>query len=168
MTNRENLVMKTKISFIAVILVIGSFAIGRATADHNPQLHQQTIDNLMTAAHGETFAYAKYMLYAQRARKSGRPDLADVFERTATMERFEHFADEAELVGLVGRNADNVQEALKGESYEVDTMYRNFAQQAAAVADKLAADRFEEIREDEVKHRDAFRAALARLQSTDR
>src|SRR5690242_1808448 len=168
MTNRKKLVMKTKISFIAAILVVASFAIGRATADHNPQLHQQTIDNLIAAAHGEAFAYAKYMLYAQRARKSGRPDLADLFERTATMERLEHFADEAELVGLVGRNADNVQEAMKGESYEVETMYRNFAQQAAAVGDKLAADRFEEIREDEMKHRDAFRAALARLQSADR
>src|SRR5690242_5570254 len=85
MTNRKKLVMKTKISFIAAILVVASFAIGRATADRNPQLHQQTIDNLMTAAHGEAFAYAKYMLYAQRARDTGRPDLADVFERAATM-----------------------------------------------------------------------------------
>jgi hypothetical protein len=44
------------------------------SADRNPQLHQQTIDNLVTAAHGEAFAYAKYMLYAQHARKAGRPD----------------------------------------------------------------------------------------------
>ena len=160
--------MKFKISFIVAFLVAASFAIGRATADRNPQLHQQTIDNLMTAAHGEAFAYAKYLLYAKHARKSGRPDLADLFERTATMEHSEHFADEAELIGLVGRNADNLQEALKGETYEVDTMYLNFAQQAAAVGDKLAADRFEEIREDETNHRDAFRAALARIKATDR
>jgi rubrerythrin len=64
------------------------------------------------------------------------------------MERFEHFADEAELIGLVGRNVDNLQDAMKGESYEVDPMYRNFARQAASVGDKVAADRFEEIRED--------------------
>ena len=91
--------MNTKSSLVVAILVVASFAIGRATADHNPQLHQQTIDNLMTAAHGEAFAYAKYMLYAQHARKTGRPDVADIFEKAATMERFEHFADEAELVG---------------------------------------------------------------------
>ena len=41
-------------------------------------------------------------------------------------------------------------------------MYRNFAQQAAAAGDKSAADRFEEIRHDEMGHRDAFKAALAR------
>jgi rubrerythrin len=160
--------MNTRIALIAAFLVVASFAIGRATTNHSSQLQQQTIDNLMSAAHGEAFAYAKYMLYAQHARDTGRPDIADLFERAATMERYEHFADEAKLVGLVGRNADNLQDALKGESYEVDTMYRNFSQQAAAVGDQVAADRFDEIREDEMKHRDAFRAALARIQSTDR
>jgi rubrerythrin len=161
--------MKIMISLmIAATAVAVSFAIGRGTADRTPQLHQPTIDNLMTAAHSEAFAYAKYMLYAQHARQSGRPDLADLFERAAAMERFEHFKDEAELVGLVGRNADNLQEALKGETYEADTMYRNFARQAAAVGDKLAADRFEKIREDEMEHRDAFRTAMARIQSSDR
>jgi rubrerythrin len=166
--NRKKLAMKTKFSLIAAMLVIASFAMGRATADRNPQLHQQTISNLLTAAHGEAFAYAKYMLYAQYARKTGRPDLADLFEKTATMERLEHFADEAELIGLVGRNAENIHDAMKGESYEVDTMYLNFAQQAAALGDKVAADRFEEIREDEMKHLDAFKSALTRIKSTDR
>jgi rubrerythrin len=161
--------MNTKmLTLTAVMFVVVSFAVGRATTDASSQLHQQTIENLMTAAHGEAFAYAKYMLYAQRARDTGRPDMADLFEKAATMERFEHFADEAKLVGLVGRNADNLQDAVKGESYEVDTMYRNFAQQAAAVGDKVAADRFEEIRQDEMKHRDAFKAALARIESTNR
>jgi rubrerythrin len=42
-------------------------------------------------------------------------------------------------------------------------MYRDFALQATAVGDKVAADRFEEIREDEVKHRDAFEAALGQV-----
>jgi len=156
--------MNTKFPLIAVALVATSFAIGRATTDRSPQLHQQTIDNLIAAAHGEAFAYAKYMLYAQHARKTGRPDIGDLFEKAATTERFEHFADEAELIGLVGRNAENLQDAIKGESYEVNTMYRNFAQQAAAVSDKVAADRFEEIREDEMKHRDTFQAALERVQ----
>jgi len=150
--------LRKAISLVAALVIVASFAMGRAT-NKGPQLHQQTIENLMTAAHGEAFAYAKYMLYAERARKTGRADVADLFEKAATMERFEHFADEAELLGLVGRNSENLQDAMKGESYEVDTMYRNFAQQAAAAGDKAAADRFQEIREDEMKHRDAFKAA---------
>jgi rubrerythrin len=47
---------------------------------------------------------------------------------------------------------------------KVETMYREFAEQAAAAGDKAAADRFEEIRHDEMKHRDAFRAALAQVE----
>ena len=39
-------------------------------------------------------------------------------------------------------------------------MYREFAQQAAAAGDKAAADRFEEIRHDEMARRNAFKGAL--------
>ncbi len=57
----------------------------------------------------------------------------------------------------MGSDADNLKDAIKGESYEVDTMYRKFAEQAKTAGDKAAADRFEEIRRDEMSHRDAFR-----------
>lgn len=44
-------------------------------------------------------------------------------------------------------------------------MYLDFARQADAAGDKAAADRFEEIRDDEMGHRDAFQAALKTLES---
>lgn len=127
-------------------------------------MNKTTINNLSTAMHGEAFAYAKYMLYAERARQSGNTELAQLFENTAREERFEHFAEEAELAGLVGNDADNLRDAIEGESYETETMYRDFAEQALAAGDKAAADRFAEIGRDEMKHRDAFKAALARIE----
>ena len=108
---------------------------------------------------GEAFAYAKYLLYAEHARKSGNKELADLFEKTANTERFEHFAEEAELAGLVGSDAENLRDAIKGESYEIDIMYLEFAGQATAAGDTAAAARFEEIRHDEMGHRDAFNSA---------
>jgi rubrerythrin len=111
--------------------------------------------------HGEAFAYAKYMLYAKHARQNGNTELANLFKTAANVERFQHLAEEAQLAGLVGSDADNLKEAIKGESYEVETMYRQFAEQAASAGDKAAADRFEEIRRDETGHRDVFKAALA-------
>ena len=128
-------------------------------------LDQKTMDDLSTAMHGEAFAYVKYLLYAEHARKSGNTELAELFEKTAKVERFEHFAEEAELAGLVGSDADNLKDAIKGESYEVDIMYQEFAQTAEAAGDRVAADRFEEIRHDEMGHRDAFKIALAQLKS---
>jgi rubrerythrin len=126
-------------------------------------MNQRTQKNLMTAMHGEAFAYVKYMLFAERARKNGRSALADLFEKTANIERLEHLAEEAELAGLVGSEADNLANAIEGESYEVETMYREFAEQAAADGDQAAASRFAEVRGDEMGHRDAYKAALIQL-----
>jgi rubrerythrin len=128
-------------------------------------LDRKTLDDLSTAMHGEAFAYAKYLLYAEHARKNGNKELADLFEKTANTERFEHFAEEAELAGLVGSDADNLRDAIKGESYEIDTMYLEFAGRATVAGDAAAAARFEEIRHDEMGHRDAFKRALAKLES---
>jgi rubrerythrin len=126
-------------------------------------MNSQTKDNLLAAMHGEAFAYVKYMLFAERARKNGRADLADLFESIAKVERFEHFAEEAELVGLVGTDEENLQDAITGENYQVDTMYGDFAQQARNAGDQAVADRFGEIRRGARAHRDLYKAAAANL-----
>jgi rubrerythrin len=140
-----------------------------ATAEKTGEIHatldQQTADNLTTAMHGEAFAYVKYLLYAEHARKSGNKELAALFEETANTERFEHLAEEARLAGLIGSDADNLEDAIKAESYEIDIMYLEFAKKAKVAGDTAVADRFEEIRHDEMGHRDAFKSALAKLRA---
>jgi rubrerythrin len=143
------------------------FAVGHATAK-GTQLSDQTRTNLDQAMHGEAFAYAKYQLFAKQARQEGHPEIAKIFEEAAQQERFQHFAEEGELAGTVGDTASNLQDAIKGESYEVRTMYPQFARQARAAGDTAAADRFEEISRDEQKHRDRFQAALDQLQGKGR
>lgn len=157
--------MKIHVSLMLAAVAAAFFIIGLAMAHSRPALNQKTMDNLLTAMHGEAFAYAKYLLYAQHARQSGNKDLAALFEKAAKVERLQHFAEEAQLAGLVGSDADNLKDAINGESYEVETMYLDFASQANAAGDKAAADRFEEIRHDEMGHRDAFQAALKTLES---
>ena len=153
-------VMKTKVYVFMIVAGALVFFAGRLTAGNGRTLNQKTEENLSTAMHGEAFAYAKYMLYAQHARQHGNAKLADLFTKAAQTERFQHFAEEAQLAGLVANDQDNLREAISGESYEVETMYREFAQQAAAAGEKTVAARFEEIRHDEMGHRDAFKAAL--------
>jgi len=139
-------------------------ATAKKTTATQRTLDQKTLDNLSTAMHGEAFAYVKYSLYAEHARKSGNQNLADLFDETARTERFEHFAEEAQLAGLVGSDADNLNDAIEGESYEIETMYLEFAQKAKVAGDTAAAALFEEIRHDEMRHRDAFKAGLAKLE----
>ncbi len=156
--------MKAKLFLIAGVVAIAFFTMGRLSAKDPAKLNPKTMENLSTAMHGEAFAYAKYLLYADHARKGGNTALADLFEETAKVERMEHLAEEAELAGIVGSDAQNLKDSIKGESYEVETMYKNFAEQARRVGDTAAAERFEEIRKDEVKHRDAFQAELSKVE----
>jgi rubrerythrin len=151
--------MKTKVYIGAALAGALLFTAGHLTATGGA-LSQKTEENLSTAMRGEAFAFAKYMLFAKHAEENGNKELAKTFRTAAHIERFQHFAEEAELSGLVGSDADNLRDAIKGESYEVETMYRQFAEQAAAAGDKAAADRFEEIRHDEAGHRSVFKAAL--------
>jgi rubrerythrin len=163
--------METKaVKLIVLVTVAITFLmIGSSFASKDNALHKTTSENLSTAMHGEAFAFAKYMLYAEHARKNGNPELADLFENAAKTERLEHFAQEARLAGLVGSDAENLGNAVEGESYEVEKMYREFAEKAASAGDQNAAERFEEIRRDEMKHRDSFQAALGKLtESSDK
>lgn len=148
---------------VLTVVALSAFVAGLAVA-RTQQLNRKTMENLHTAMKGEAFAYASYMLYAEQARKTGHPEIAELFENAAKTERFEHFAEEAELAGLVGTNEENLQTAIKGESYESTTMYREFAEEATSVEDHAAAERFEEIRHDEMKHRGMFEAALQKLE----
>jgi rubrerythrin len=118
---------------------------------------------MMAAMQGEAFATLKYMAYADAARAHGDAQLAQLFENTAKVERDEHFAEHAKLYGLVGSDADNLRDAIKGENYETTEMYPEMAKRAGAAGDKEVAQHFREVGADEAKHRDAFKAALAKL-----
>jgi rubrerythrin len=163
--SKRSTAMKTKLSIF--VLVVGSafFVLGRVTADEQTKLHPKTMENLSTAMHGEAFAHAKYLLYAEHARKDGNTELADLLEKTAAVEHLQHLREEADLAGAVNSDQDNLKEAIKGETYEVETMYPGFAREARAAGDHAAADRFTEIAKDEANHRDAFRAALNKLET---
>jgi rubrerythrin len=64
----------------------------------------------------------------------------------------------------VGKDEDNLREAIAGERYEVETMYPSFAQQARLAGEAAAAERFTEIRDDESDHLAAFQRALEQLE----
>ena len=88
--------------------------------------------------------------------------VAKLFSGTAQVELREHFAGEAVLAGLVGTNAANLRDAIKGETDEHTTMYPNFAKQATKNC-TAAAELFTEIAADEGGHAAAFTVALQSL-----
>jgi rubrerythrin len=129
------------------------------------QLQASTQKDLMTAMHGEAFAYLQYLAFADKARQQGYPQIAALFERTANVEWKSHFATHAYQYGLVKSTAENLQRAIAGENYETTVMYPQMAQRAKAAGDTSVASIFTAIGKDEATHRDQFQAALKQLQS---
>lgn len=149
-----------KLGLIAAILTLGVLPMSNAFAG---ELHAQTKKNLETAMRGEAYANLKYMTYAEHARSRGNEELARVYEESANVEANEHFAREADALGLSKGKVADLKNSMEGEYYENTTMYKEFAEQAREVGDLQVADLFEQIRADEGDHYEAYKAALAKV-----
>jgi rubrerythrin len=129
------------------------------------QLADSTRANALSAMHGEALAHAKYLAYATQAQQAGRAQAAQEFTSASQTELSDHFAREADLIGLGGDVAANLRDAISGETNEVDTMYPGFAKQATADNDPAAAALFTEIAAEEATHLKGFTTALTAVTS---
>lgn len=146
---------------VCCALVATSLFAGDATTQTGDQ--PQTRSNLQTALHGEAYAFVKYSLFAEQARREGHADIAAQFEAAAKKERHEHFAELAALYELVGTTEQNLKDAIAGETSEATSIYPNFAATALSEGNQAAAALFEELAGDERTHAAEFSAALSSL-----
>jgi rubrerythrin len=121
-----------------------------------------TRENLLQAMRNEAFAYARYMLFARRARVGGNPQVADLFERAAEGEFMEPFAELAELLELGGTEDQNLRDAIEGSTYVGRRSYRIFARQAELAGETRVAERLNDLVARARRRLSAFRVALAR------
>ncbi|WGI36034.1 ferritin family protein (plasmid) [Mycolicibacterium aubagnense] len=149
------------VTCIAVLLAPVTACSSDAAPQASSQLADSTRANALSAMHGEALAHAKYLSYAAQAQQSGRVRPAQEFTSASQTELSDHFAREADLVGLGGDVAANLRDAISGETNEVDTMYPGFAKQATADNNPAAAALFTNIAADEAAHLKGFTTALA-------
>ncbi len=122
-------------------------------------LADSTRANALSAMHGEALAHAKYLAYATQAQQAGRAQAAQEFTSASQTELSDHFAREADLIGLGGDIAANLRDAISDETNDA-TMYRGFAKQANADHDTAAAALFTVLGDDEATHARDFTTAL--------
>jgi len=131
-----------------------------------------TLVNLLKAFSGESQARNKYEYFAKVAQKEGYRDIAEHFQRAANNEKH-HAKMELALHNRMkndsednfGNTAQNLQEAIDGESYENVTMYPDFAAIAKEEGHKEAARLFTGIGKIEVEHENMFKRLLERLEA---
>jgi rubrerythrin len=136
----------------------------------------QTLKNLNAAFQGESNAANRYTKFAEKAEEEGYQQVAKLFRAASAAEaihRETHKAAILELGGtvatfdldpvVVGTTAENLQSAIKGESYERDTMYPEFLAVAKADDARAAIRTFEFAMAAEKEHAKLYQEALDTL-----
>ncbi len=157
--------MKSRFLLIAVFVVAASLMATAAT----------TLDNLQAAYNGESNAHAKYLAFAQKADAEGYAQAASLFRAAARAEEI-HAANHAVVIKKLGgtptakiekaevkTTKENLEAAIKGESYERDTMYPEFLKEARASRNTDAIQTFNYAKSAEGEHAKLYTEALNKL-----
>lgn len=159
--------------FAAVVAVAGfglrSIAAAPATST------AKTLDNLNAAFNGESNAHARYLAFAAKAGEEGYGEVASLFRAAARAESI-HAANHAAVIKKLGgvpkadiqapdvkSTKENLEAAIKGESYERDTMYPEFLVQARKEGQRDAIETFNFAKSVEAEHAKLYTAALDNL-----
>lgn len=116
-------------------------------------------DDLKAAFSGESQASRKYNSFARKADQDGFPQIAKLF-RAAAQAETHHAYNHLKAMGGINSTAENLQAAIAGENYEVESMYPEFIQEAEAEGVKKAVNTFRWAMEVEKGHAELYRKAL--------
>ncbi len=100
----------------------------------------KTTDNLKAAFAGESQANRKYLAFAKKAEEEGLPQVAKLFRAAAEAETI-HAHAHLRLMKGIGSTAENLKEAVAGETYEFKSMYPEMIADAQTEGEK-AAERY--------------------------
>jgi rubrerythrin len=131
-----------------------------------------TLKNLQAAYNGESNAHVMYLAFANKADEEGYKDVATLFKAVARAEEIhrDNHAKVIQAMGATPKNnittpdvkstgdnlekavGGNLSQAIKGESYERDTMYPIFIKQAKAESNQAAVQTFDYALAAETQH----------------
>lgn len=136
-----------------------------------------TLENLQSAYAGEMNAHARYLAFSRQAEREGYGQVASLF-RAAARAEFIHAENHAQVIRELGgkaealvaspevkSTAENLRTAIKGESYERDSMYPEFIEQARSDRNRAAMRTFNFARTAEASHAKFYQEALDNLEA---
>jgi len=133
--------------------------------------------NLLDAFNGESNAHARYLAFAAKADAEGWHGIASLFCAAAYAEHI-HAGNHARVIRQQGgtphaeihraesrSTLENLQVALGGERFEIETMYPEFIKAAEDAHNKAAVRAFTWALEAEKTHARLFAEAIAELET---
>jgi rubrerythrin len=143
----------------------------------NTKPESTTVKNLISAYNGESNAHVMYLAFAQKADGEGYKEVGSLFRAAARAEAI-HRDNHAKVIQGMGgtpknniatpvvkSTVENLTQAIKGESYERDTMYPGFIKEAKQVGNKAAVQTFDYALEAETGHAKLYTTAKNNLAS---
>jgi rubrerythrin len=122
----------------------------------------KTEKNLQEAFAGESQANRTYLAFAEKAEKDGHPQVAKLFRAAAEAETIHAHAHLRALKGI-GDTADNLKEAVGGETHEFMEMYPQMITEAEGEGFTDALRSFQYANEVEKVHANLYQKALDNL-----
>src|SRR5512144_257893 len=120
----------------------------------------KSTQDLKDAFAGESQANRKYLAFAKQAEKDGYPQVARLFRAAAEAETV-HAHNHLKALKAINSTADNLKEAIAGETAEFREMYPGMIAVAQAEGHKEALRSFEFANAVEKVHAQLFQKALA-------
>ena len=121
-------------------------------------------ENLKAAFAGESQANRKYLAFAKKADKEGLANVARLFRAAAESETV-HALSHLNVLGGIKGTAENLQEAIDGETHEFTEMYPKMIKEAEAEGNSQAKMSFNGANEAEKLHADFYKKALEAVES---
>lgn len=122
----------------------------------------KTERDLLEAFAGESQANRKYLAFAEKAEQEGHSAVAKLFRAAAAAETV-HAHAHLRALGGVGSTAENLQEALGGETYEFTSMYPNMIEDATKEGFDAALRSFRFANAVEKVHATLYKKAIDHL-----
>lgn len=118
----------------------------------------ETQENLAEAFAGESQADRKYLAFAKQADREGFHQIARLF-RAASAAETVHTLNHLRIMGGIKSTAENLQEAIKGETFEFTKMYPEYLEVAGEEGNKRASWSFNVANQVERIHAGLYKAA---------
>ena len=119
----------------------------------------KTEKDLLEAFAGESQANRRYLAFSKQAEKEGYHQVARLFRAAAEAETV-HAHNHLRALGAVKTTAENLKEAISGETHEFKTMYPAMIEDAHQEGQKAAERSFVYANEVEKEHAALYEQAL--------
>jgi len=124
----------------------------------------ETDKNLKNAFSGESQASIKYKIFGEIAKEKGLKNLSRIFEAFSFSE-YVHAKNHLKNIEDLDNPVRNLEEAIKGESYEVEEMYPRFYDTAIREGERKAATSFRWAMETEKMHAEIYKKIKVLVES---